>query len=279
MTNNLDFNTFDYFNENTQENTTVNLQENCDHTNIIDENNRCVCMECGQEINVDTISFDKEWKNRSNDSRKSQRCTARKQESKDILKDIENLDIPNDIKMKSNDIFLTISNGKIFRGDKRKGIIYTCVFNAFDYFPELNHLKNVTYLQEYFKLPRNIISRASSQYNILAHANGLTNEKQKIYVTPKNYIPSLVENIGGGDKEINDVMKLFEMINNNKSRTLSISRPESVAAGLVFYYYINKKQSTDINKFVKDSNAGLSPLTIKKNMEEIDRILSNIVSQ
>lgn len=251
----------------------------CDHINVYDDGTKTICTECGQEINCDSISFDKEWKNRNNDSRKSQRCTQRKQESKDIIKDIDGMDIPSDVKVKANENFIKISDGKIFRGEKRKGIIYNCIFHAFDYFPEYEKRKDVTYLQKYFGLSRSVISKASVQYNLLAHQCKLINDKpSKIYVTPKNYIPTLIENIGGGDHEINEVIKLFELIG-NKSRILSVSRPESYAAGLVYYYYIQKKQDTDINKFVKDSNSSLSPLTIKKNMEEIDKVLARVLQR
>jgi len=252
--------------------------DECLHINVYDDGTKTTCVDCGQEINCDSISFDKEWKNKNNDSRKSQRCTQRKQENKDIMKDIEAMDIPSDVKSRANDIFIKISNGRIFRGDKRKGIIYTCVFNAFDHFPEYEKQKDVLYLQNYFKLPRNVISRANNEYNILSHNCGIIAERKKVYVTPKNYIPSLIENIGGGDIEINEVIRLYEMIG-NKSRILSVSRPESYAAGLVYYYYIQKKKDTDINKFVRDSNSGLSPLTIKKNMEEIDKILAKVLSR
>jgi len=277
---NIDVNNNDNNNNNNNNNNDNDNVEtdNCKHIETYDDGVKTVCMNCGQEINCDSISFDKEWKHRSSDSRKSQRCTQRKQETKDIMDDIQQLDIPMDVKRKANEIFMKIAEGKIFRGDNRKGMMYTCVTNAFDHYPEYEQQKDVIYLQNFFNIPRNIISKSSSQFKLLLHESGLISHQKKVYVTPKHYIPSFISNIGGGDTEVKEVLKLYDLIGNNKSRILSVSRPESYAAGLVYHYYIQKKNQTDINKFVKDSNCGLSALTIKKNMEEIDRILAKRIS-
>lgn len=254
----------------------------CEHPDVFDDGTRTICTQCGQEITCESISYDKEWKTNMNDARKSQRCTQRKQECKDIMKDIEGLDIPSDIKIMANNIFTIISeNGRIFRGDKRKGMIYACVSNAYDQFDEYKHTKNVMYLQNYFKLTRAVLSKAINEFSLLLHTskskNTINMNVKKSYVSPENYINSLVSNIGGDDNDIREVMQLYRLIESNKSRILDISRPQSFAAGLVFYYYIQKKRDTDVNKFVKDSNSGLSPLTVKKNMDEIDRILAKII--
>lgn len=235
-----------------------------------------ICVDCGQEITGSGISFDKEWKAKTNDGRRSQRCVQRRQDSKDIMKDLENLDVPIDIKMKANDLFVTATEGKIYRGEKRRGMMYTSVFDAYDYFPESAHQKNVTYLQNFFGLNRSAISRANILYQTAMHKKSGT--RTKTYVTPKNYFRNLVTNIGGTDKEISEIERLYDLIG-KRSRTLSIARPESYAAALVCYYCQQHKKYTDVAKFVKDSDAKLSPNTVEKNMKEIDRILAKIVQE
>lgn len=259
------------------------VQNDCQHSDIYDDGTKVVCVECGQEISCDTISYDKEWKTNISDTRKSQRCTQRKQECKDIMKDLDSLDIPRDVKIKANHIFTIISeDGVIFRGPRRKGIIYGCVLKAYDYFDEYIHTKDVMYLQSQFKLDRCVLSKAINQFSLLYNDAMKKHSIPKIvkkYVSPENYIQSLVMNIGGDDRDIQEVMQLYRIIEANKSRILDVSRPQSFAAGLVFYYYIQKKRDTDVNKFVKDSNSGLSPLTVKKNMDEIDRILAKLLDK
>lgn len=257
------------------ENTTNTVHsEQCQHKSVIDDGCRNICEDCGQEIGTDFISYDKEWNNKTNDTRKSQRCTQRKQEPKDIMKDIQEMDIPIDVKIKANELFLEISRDKIFRGDRRKGLIYTCVFKAYDFYPSYSLQKNVTYLQNYFNLDRNVISKTGNLFTQLAHENNVS--LKKVHVGAKQYVISLIENLGGTQTDINHIFKIIDLIGTS-CHTLNISRPESYASGCVWWFCANCKNQDDIKLFIENSRVKLSAITIDKNRKEVDKRIEELI--
>ena len=117
----------------------VNVEVNektvsCLHENTLNEKGITVCTDCGEEIETD-ISYNKEWRYYGQSDNKyttdPNRVQARKSEEKTIFKDVENLGFSENIISKANKIYADVTQGKIFRGNTRKAIVFACIFHAY----------------------------------------------------------------------------------------------------------------------------------------------------
>ena len=100
----------------------------CMHLNI--SHNNC-CEDCGVEID-NSIMFNKEWKNNQNrNSSDPSRCLMRKNNEKNINKDVELLCLPDKVVQEANKIYQHVVKNNIYRGNTRKSIIFACIFYAY----------------------------------------------------------------------------------------------------------------------------------------------------
>lgn len=106
----------------------------CFHNNIISEKGVNVCVDCGEEVQ-NNITHDKEWRyygqSDTKHSSDPNRVQMRKIEERSIFKDVENLGFSESIISKANKIYAQVTQGKIFRGNSRKAIVFACVFHAY----------------------------------------------------------------------------------------------------------------------------------------------------
>ena len=59
------------------------------------------------------------------------RCHIRKIETKNIYKDVEDMGFGERIVSVANEIYMDVTDGKIYRGNSRKAIVFACIFNAY----------------------------------------------------------------------------------------------------------------------------------------------------
>lgn len=67
-----------------------------------------------------------------------------------------------------------------------------------------------------------------------------------------------------------NIMALYNSIK-DKSSLLNRCRPQSTAAGLVYFYIVERQKSITLKEYIK--KVDLSELTIKKIMKEIERLV------
>ena len=107
----------------------------CSHKNITTQGMNSVCEECGVIVSKN-FSYEREWRYYgTNDTRHNSdpnRCNIRKLDDKGIFKDVEKYQINPKIINTANDIYETVTNHKIYRGNTRKGIIFACVYHAYN---------------------------------------------------------------------------------------------------------------------------------------------------
>ena len=103
----------------------------CKHENIIIENHKKICEECGIDVE-EIVSFQKEWRYYgTTDSRlysDPNRCQARKILKRSIRNDIMNMSLSERIIDIADDLYNNVAQG-IHRGKSRKGIVFACVFS------------------------------------------------------------------------------------------------------------------------------------------------------
>jgi transcription initiation factor TFIIIB Brf1 subunit/transcription initiation factor TFIIB len=249
----------------------------CCHENVTTENNVTLCIDCGEEIEK-TISQEKEWRYYTGtDSRHTSdpnRCQARRNEEKNIYKDVEKLGFEPIIVDKANSIYMQVTKikkppgepeeYKIYRGKSRKSIICACIFNAYKL---SDNPQTCDSLIEVFKLDR------KSGLAGLKHVNMNTPKKSPVrttYITPVHLVEEIMDKFSAKKEQKEEVVELYMKIKNKSSR-LNRSRPQSVASGMVYYWIKLRNINITLDEFT--SKVNLSKLTITKVASEISSVL------
>lgn len=274
------FDEYDYENDTYSSNERITLDLNnyihcdnsefCDHQNIIKQNDKEVCVDCGIEISQQ-LSLEPEWRYYGeNDSRHftdPNRCQIRKIEDKGIYKDIENMNFKPDIIEEANKLYNMITSGTIRRGNFRKSVIFACIFNASKY---KNEPVSSDELKEKFKLSKKDISTGLKFYNLKGREINEIKDKKSTCISPVIFIPKVMKKFNSNQYHIDKVIELYNMIQ-NKSSLINRSNPQSVISGLVFYYCRLIGKNITCSKFSTIVN--LSDITVSRISKNISDIL------
>jgi transcription initiation factor TFIIIB Brf1 subunit/transcription initiation factor TFIIB len=244
-----------------------NQTTSCEHTNVFTDKGVTVCTDCGEEISR-KLSHDKEWRyyGPSDTKRVSDpnRVQLRKTEERSIYKDVENLGFSESIVKTANIIYSKVTKGKIFRGNSRKAIVFACIFHAFKMSGNpLSHERLISI----FKLNRKTGLKGLKYVNLYAPKDSAI---RTTYITPINLVEEIMDQFDASDAQKDEVKKLYGRIHNKSSR-LNRSRPQSVAAGLTFYWICIKQKDISLKDFTE--KVTLSELTINKIAKEIALVL------
>ena len=259
--------TLEKYNINNEKNDEKNIENICNHINMIVENGKNTCIDCGEEIER-TISHDKEWRYYgSSDSKRNNdpnRVQIRRNDDRNIFKDVNNMGFSDKIIDMANKIYNETTNGKIYRGNSRKAIIFACIFHSYKLYDSP---------QSHEKLIRMFSINKKSGLKGLKYVNLNASKDSKIhttYITPQNLISDIMDYFSANKEQKKEVENIYILIK-NKSSKLNRARPQSIASGLVFYWICKKKIKITIKDFAKKVN--LSELTISKIIKEISMIL------
>jgi transcription initiation factor TFIIIB Brf1 subunit/transcription initiation factor TFIIB len=244
----------------------ISKEDNCKHVNIDSKNNLSVCVDCGIEINRNIV-FNKEWRYYgASDTRYNSdpnRCQIRKTTERSIFKDVENLGFSDKIISVADNLYQDVTNGKVFRGNSRKAIVFACIFHAYKMEGKPQSCEQLINI---FNLDRKIGLKGLKHVNL----NSKKHIVKRTYITPQNLIKEIMNKFEATNEQIEEVNQLYLRIH-NKSSILNRSRPQSVASGLVRYYILLKGKDISIKEF--QQKVKLSELTIEKMAKEISRIL------
>ena len=242
----------------------------CLHKNITEEKSTSVCLDCGEELGIKLVN-DKEWRfygySSSTHISDPDRMKTRKIEQRNISKDVENLNFSENIINKADDIYTEVTNGKIFRGNSRKAIVFACIFYAYKISgnPQIHEdLIKIFHIDKNSALKglKFVTIRSSKESNI-----------RNIHITPVNLVEEIMKKLNAKEEHIKEVIELYEKIRNRSSK-LNRSRPQSVGAGIVFYWICLKNKNIALSEFAKKVN--LSELTITKISKEITEVIKKI---
>lgn len=266
---------FSLFNEVLEEYKKLNISEkesflsDCIHDNVIIEKGVGVCVDCGEEISQ-KISHEKEWRyygqSDTKHSTDPNRVQMRKIEERSIFKDVENLGFSEIIIAKANKIYAQVTQGKIFRGNSRKAIVFACVFHAYKMSGKPQSHER---LIQIFNLNRKTGLKGLKYVNIYAPKDS---KIRTTYISPISLIDEIMQKFTATKEQKDEVIELYEKIKNKSSR-LNRSRPQSVASGLVYYWISLKGKDISLKDFAK--KVFLSELTINKIAKEIAEVLES----
>ncbi len=191
------------------------------------------------------------------------RCFARKQAEKSILKDVQGCNIPSEIVHEANQLYTKVTDGKTCRAKNRQGLIFACVFYAYQMAGKPLSLDQ---LNDKFDLPAKVISKGVKHVGLQ-----LANTKMSCsYISAKELIPGIMSRFNADSRQISEVQLLFATVD-GKSVILNRSKPQSVACGVIYYYIEITQRGIPLSEFSK--TVELSELTIEKITREIKFIL------
>lgn len=248
------------------------VSNKCTHDEIVCEMALRICTKCGCEVEKE-FNYDKEWRSyQNNDKSQSDttRCHIRKNDVKTIHKDLENLGFNNKIINTANELYQKVTQGKIYRGNSRKSIVFACVFSSFKIH---NNPQTCENLIRIFNLKRKIGLKGLKHIHLNIEKD---TQVQNIRITPYHIISDMMQKfITTDSSQLDEVHSIYEYVK-NKSSILNRSRPNSTAAGIMYYYILKHKKPITLKQFSKEVE--LSELTIKKIVKQIDLIYgSNLI--
>ena len=215
-----------------------------------------------------SIYQDKEWRyyGQADNKRLSDpnRVHLRKIEDKNIFKDVENMGFSDKIVYIANQIYLQVTNGQIFRGNSRKSVIFACIFHSF----KINKIPQThEKLLATFEISRKSALRGIKYVNLNVSKDS---NIHTTYITPINLVEDIMDKFSASESHKNEVKELYAKIK-NKSSKINRSRPQSVSAGLIYFWICYKNIDISLKDFA--SKTELSELTILKIAKEIADIL------
>ena len=240
----------------------------CLHVNINSEKGVNVCIDCGEEI-TKQMNNTKEWRYYGqSDTRHSSdpnRVQIRKSEERNIYKDVENMGFSDKIISEANKIYFQVTQGQIFRGNSRKSIVFACIFHAYKLSGKPQSHEKLIHV---FNLNRKTGLKGLKHVNLYAPKCSTI---RTTYITPINLVEEIMEKFSATQEQKIEVVNLYNQIKNKSSR-LNRSRPQSVGAGLVYYWICSKKIAITLKQFTK--KVALSELTINKIAKEIADVIA-----
>ena len=249
------------------------IHQECSHDQTINENGIDICIECGNAL-YDKLTHEAEWRyygeNDNQHSFDPSRVQYRKTIDKGIKKDLEKLDLPQQVVELSDKLYNKVTNGDIKRSNLRKGIIFACVLYAYN---QLGNPKTSLELQKMFDGDNDeeYVKRKNISKGIIYFKKRMPKEETKNqYITAEHYIPQVLEKFNIKSEHATNILELYKNLK-EKSSIINRRNPQSVSCGIVFYYLKRLNLDISASKFGKLVN--LSEITINNITSEIEDII------
>lgn len=239
----------------------------CEHKSVFIEDHLTICNDCGEELNRQMV-YQHEWSSfkqkETGINTNKMRVKKRTIIERDIYKDIDKFEFAHDISSFGNLIYNDVTNGKIFRGNSRKFIVFGCIYHSYNHH---NRYKNIEVLATTFGISKKNALKGLRFINL-----NLTKSMSiiSIFITPLSLFDDILNKFKASETQKADVIDLYNKIK-NRSSLLNRSRPMSVAAGIVWYWIVLRGIKINIKEYSK--KVGLSDMTIIKINREIVKIV------
>mgnify|MGYP005642288989 CR=1 FL=1 len=230
----------------------------CSHEDTVMDKSTLTCVDCGEEIQKDIFLDNVCLQNTQQDV---SRCHIRKKNVKNIYKDVEQMGFGEKIVSIADEIYTNVTHGKIYRGNSRKAIVFACIYNAYkiNENPQCHET-----LIKMFNLDKKYCLRG------LKHVeNNVPNNSpiKRMHITSKTLIINILKRFEATQNQIDEVLCLYNIVK-EKSGLINRSRPQTVSAGLIYYYILKTNRQIPLKEFIRVTN--LRELTIKKIVKEFD---------
>ncbi len=225
----------------------------CMHPDIDTTSQVHICKKCGLEIFIAPVAENK-YQNTS-------RVLTKMDAKKSIIMHLDKIkSLPDYLKPQINNEYYELFK-TIHRANKLYGILFAMTFKKCR-----DHDINIT-PEEIYKdlgIDKKTASGGRREYTKVKEKD--TVEK---FTTAKNYIKPLMEKFNGNEADINNIQKIYTMIE-GKSHVINSSNPLSVCAAMIYYYSNLINKNIPIAEFSKIVGPSVATITkISKNISEI----------
>lgn len=240
---------FSLFNTLGVSSTKENHEDKCEHIECVDVDGVDVCVDCGIEV----------LELQSNSDVYTEKYVCRKNIDKGILKDIEHLNISPHIVEIANQLYLETCK-EPHRRTLRRGIIFACLFHAY------NIDNNPQSCEELLKLLNLKKKDALRGLTHVSEKSPKTSPVHTTYLTPSDLIQEFLLKFKITLTKKTAIINIYNKVK-NQSNIFHRSRPQSIAAGVIWYWICQNNINISIREFIE--NIKLSEITIKKMAKEV----------
>lgn len=244
--------------------------DECDHSQINNIDGSTLCMICG--LKIDELLMDNETRYYGvSDTRYNKdpgRHNQRKNEERSLYNDLEPLNFPQEIIERANEYYKVIIENKIYRAGNRLSIVFACTYYTY---LDMQEPRRPNELAAIFKLDKKGISNGLKTFS-----KTFLKRPNKKYMDAMDLVPNLLSKLGiERDKHLiclKDIKTIYDFVK-TKSLTFNSANPQSIAAGLVYYYL--KLQSANINRSDFSKVVKLTDITFTKIATDIYKVLGD----
>ncbi len=244
--------------------------EDCSHTQTSNIDGSTVCMICG--LKVDEALLDNETRYYgAADTRFTKdpsRHNQRKSEERSLYADLEPLGFPQEIIERANAYYKEIIKDKIYRAGNRLSIVFACTYHAYS---DMQEPRVPMELAAKFNIDKKGISNGLKTFSHM-----FRNRPNKKYIDAMDLVPKLLSelNIEKNKHKAckDDIQTIYDFVQ-SKSRTFNSSNPQSIAAGLVYYYL--KLNDVPITRSEFSKVVHLTDITFTKIATDTHKVLGN----
>jgi transcription initiation factor TFIIIB Brf1 subunit/transcription initiation factor TFIIB len=161
---------------------------------------------------------------------------------------------------------MQVTKGKIKRGNSRKAIVFASIYLAFI---QTDNPETHENLIRVFNLSRKTGLQGLKHVKLNMPKG---HDVHLVHITPVHLIKDIMESFKANEEQKTEIIELYNDIKNRHTK-LNRARPQSVAAGVTYYWICANKIGITLRDFSKKVN--LSELTIGK----MAKLISNIVKR
>lgn len=248
------------------------IDKDCSHRNTFNKAGLQTCEDCGIEL-YQEISLEQEWRFYGDRDTKNfsdpSRCQRRKTPEKGIKLDLERMGFPSDIAIEANRLYMIVTKDEVKKNNLRKGVTFACLFEAYKHF---NRHQVPEELRKKLDITRRCMSKGLIYYRRRCNREEISTDT----ITPRHYVPAIMETFNIKQTHIDNVIKLCTKMDDLHSSILNRSTPENISIAIVFYYL--RSVGADIGMENYSKTVHVSTNILQKLSTEINRLLGTDIN-
>jgi transcription initiation factor TFIIIB Brf1 subunit/transcription initiation factor TFIIB len=242
----------------------------CLHSQVSDVEGSTICVDCGIKLSEELLDNENRYYGVSDTRyiKDPSRHNQRKIEDRSLYGDLEPLGFPKEIIERANNYYTEIIKNKIYRAGNRKSIVFACTYHAYG---DIQEPRVPSELATKFNLDKKGVSNGLKTFS-----NVFRKRPGKKYIDAIDLVPKILTDLNierskhKSCKE--DIEKIYNFVQ-SKTKTFSSSNPQSIAAGIVYYYLKLNKVLISRSEFAKIVN--LTDITFTKIATDIHKVINS----
>jgi len=238
----------------------------CRHLRTARSNGQTHCRDCGEAI----LSFCKEETHFFDDVTAT--LSTERKAPKSIRKELDLLPLPDEIKDRADRIYAYKVGDNTYRANVRQEVKFSCIFDAYK---EAGIIRDPNEIAQMLGIKRKGMSRGVMRCSSLC--TGKANTSEQTALTALDLVPEMLNRCGVQAEEchLEDMARIYTYAK-DRSELLNRSKPQSIAAALIFFYINTMVLDRKIPKNEIAKNCGISVMTLNKLNTSLVELCSEI---